>query len=415
MQNESKALSVVCVQIANGYSPEFRVWDMVSRSDTSQLKATVLYNYWGAAQGDAPRFAARQNRALAPTMHPVDFGWRSIAAGRSLPDRAIPYLRLAASLPKALKLAREARPDVLYSSQQLWDCRVATFLAKRLKVPQVIHLHYHVGPWLHKPVLDRLRTCDHVVTVSEFIREEALRHGVASDRVTAILNTADPLTEPPSGSREAVRAELGIAPDAPFWGNISRLDPQKGQGDILKAFARVVAQFPAARLLIVGTETPWEPGYRNRLEAMAKELGIEKQVIFAGFRSDVPRLLAALDGFIHPSLKEPCALALIEASQAGLPTIAYADGGTPEIVKHGVTGLLPSIETGPAGLAEAWAKLIADPKAAQGMGKAAESRMRSAPFVPEFAARSFLETLQQAARIPSPSAGNAAPIWGAAS
>ncbi|MBC8140120.1 MAG: glycosyltransferase family 4 protein [Armatimonadetes bacterium] len=407
--NLGTPLSVVCVQIANGYSPEFRVFDRMSRVSHDALKATVIYNRWNETDGDAPRFAARAAQETQPPMHGVDFGWRSVAAGRSFAQKALPYVRLAASLPTVLHRTRQAKPDVIYSSQQLWDCRVATFLAKRLRVPQVIHLHYHVGKWLHQPVLNRLLACDHVVTVSDFIRREALRHGVAPERVTTILNTADPLTLSPEGSREAVRAELGVAPDAPFWGNISRLDPEKGQEDILRAFARVVREFPEARLLIVGSETPWKPGYRAHLETLAAELKIERQVIFAGFRSDVPRLLAALDGFIHPSFKEPFGLAIAEAAQAGLPIVAYADGGTPELVHHGVTGLLAELSAGHTGLAEAWAALIGDPQTARRMGRAAKTCITSGAFVPQFASHSFLQTLCRVVRVsPAPLAASVA-------
>lgn len=404
-RSTDKPLSVLCVQIANGCSPEFRVWERVSRSSASELEATVLYNYWAADEGDAARFQAIAERAGAPHMHPIDFGWRSSAAGRSFLERATPHTRFLAALPKALRLARAARPDVIYSSQQLWDCRAATFLARRLRVPQVIHLHYHVGEWLHRPVLARLKSCDHVITVSEFIRREALRHGVAPEKVTTILNTADPAPPQPAGTREAVRAELGIAPSAPLWGNIARLDPQKGQEDILHAFALVRQRFRDARLLIVGTETPWEPGYQARLEYLAEELGISSSVIFAGFRSDVPRLLAAMDGFIHPSLKEPCALALIEAAQAGLPTIAFADGGTPELVEHGVTGLLPDLSSGSRGLAEAWGRLIDEPETARRMGEAAKERTGRFPFVPEVASAKFLATLRHLTSPGTPAQG----------
>ncbi len=401
--NPGTPLSMVCVQIANGYSPEFRVFDRMARLGDDALKATVIYNRWNAVDGDAPRFAARATREDHSPMHGVDFGWRSVATGRSFARKALPYVRLAASLPAVVRLANQAKPDVIYSSQQLWDCRVATFLAKRLRVPQMIHLHYHVGKWLHQPVLSRLLTCDHVVTVSDFIRREALRHGVAPERVTTILNTSDPLAVPPPGSREAVRAELGVAPEAPFWGNISRLDPDKGQEDILHAFAHVVRWFPEARLLIVGAETPWQPGYRAHLEALAARLNIEKQVIFTGFRADVPRLLAALDGFIHPSFKEPFGLAVAEAAQAGLPTVAYADGGTPELVCHGVTGLLTNLADGHSGLAEAWAALIGDPQTARRMGRAARTCITSGAFVPEFASNAFLQTLRRIARVsPAP-------------
>lgn len=371
-------------QVANGYSPEARVFaGLLAHAGPNALEPHVFYHAWE----ENPQSIERFQKDSGALVQPIDFGWRSVSPDRSLRAKMRARLHFLAALPRALVLARRINPDVIYSCQQLWDCQVATYVARKLNKPQVIHLHYIVGPWLHRPVLERLRTCDHVVTVSDFIREEALRHGILPERVTTIRNTmtASPLPEP--GMREAVRRELGFAPDSFLVGIIARLDPDKGQSDTLRAFARIVGEHPQARLLIVGSETPWHPGYSDVLKREAGDLGLGESVRFLGYRSDVPRLLAALDVFAHPSRREPFGLAVAEASAAGLPVVGYTDGGLPEIVQEGVTGLLTVPEDLEA-LARSLARLVEDPELARAQGRAGRLRMAS-EFQPATAGEAF--------------------------
>lgn len=384
-------LRLLGIQIANGYSPEARVFaGLLAHTDPEAVKARVLHHHWAGDPHSLPAFEA----ASGAEVQAMDFGWRSTAANRSLRHKSLARLRFLAALPRALALARRFQPDVIYSCQQLWDCQAATYIARRLRVPQVIHLHYVVGPWLHRPVLHHLRTCAGVFTVSDFIREEALRHGTPPERVVTIRNAMTAPAPPDPAVRGAVRRELGIALDAPLLGIVARLDPGKGQSDTLQAFAQARAIFPAARLLVVGDETPWHPGYAETLKGEAQALGLGDSVLFLGRRSDVPRLLAALDIFVHPSRQEPFGLALLEASAAGVPVVAYAEGGAIEVIAHGRTGLLSAPGSVP-GLSDSLCRLLADPAWAAALGQAGQERVR-AEFRPEQAGHLFEAALRHA-------------------
>lgn len=383
------------IQIANGFSPEARVFAGLLRhsaADGGPLHgAHVLQHAW--RDEDAPPAAERfrQGAGAGVTVETLDFGWRSQAAGRPLAERLTGRARFALALPRALRRASAARPDIVYSSQQLWDCLVATAISRRLRIPQVIHLHFIVGPHLHRPVLRRLLTCDHVVTVSDFIREEALRHGVAPERVTTVRNALPVLPTPPPGARERVRAELGVADGAPLIGIVARLDPYKGQSDTMEAFARLRATGAVpqgARLAVVGGPSPWCPDYGAELEAKVRDLGLGDSVRLLGVRSDVPTLLGAFDLFLHPTRSDPCPLALLEASAAGLPVVAYAEGGALEMVEDGVSGLLASPAGDVGALADAMGALLADPARARAMG-AAGARRIATRFRPEDAGAAF--------------------------
>ena len=90
----------------------------------------------------------------------------------------------------------------------------------------------------------------------------------------------------------------------------------------------------------MGQDYPPGNRYSDELRALAAELGIADNVIFLGLRSDVPRLMAAVDLFAMPSFEEPFGLVYAEAMAMKKPVIAIDSGGTPEVVEHGKSGLL---------------------------------------------------------------------------
>jgi glycosyltransferase involved in cell wall biosynthesis len=130
--------------------------------------------------------------------------------------------------------------------------------------------------------------------------------------------------------------------EAQVIGIVARLDPLKGQRDSIEAFRQVARSHPTARLLVVGDKVEVSGTSREDLEAQARRTGFHDRIIFSGYRADLARVFSALDIFIHPSRREALGFAPAEASGAGLPVVAYAEGGTLEIIRHGRTGLLAS-------------------------------------------------------------------------
>lgn len=119
-------------------------------------------------------------------------------------------------------------------------------------------------------------------------------------------------------SREEARRELGIPVDAPVVGHVGLFERRKNQAFLLKVALEVLKLRPEVRFLMVG-DGPLRP----QIEAMARELGIEKNVVFTGQRSDVPRLmLSAMDVFAFPSIEEGFGIVLTEAQAAGLRSLA---------------------------------------------------------------------------------------------
>jgi glycosyltransferase involved in cell wall biosynthesis len=116
---------------------------------------------------------------------------------------------------------------------------------------------------------------------------------------------------------QSVRASLGLPPDAFVIGHVGRFAEQKNHGFLLEILRRVSDSDPRTRLLLIG-DGPLRPA----IERGAAKLGLSERLIFAGLRSDVPRLLlGAVDVFVMPSLYEGLPLAGLEAQAAGLPCV----------------------------------------------------------------------------------------------
>lgn len=377
------------VQIANGYSPEARVFAQLLSGRRDRYEVQVIHQ--AVDQKDTLRFKEASGSSLIP----VDTGYRPTYHSKDPKLKAAArisfLLRFPLVMHRLTQKVRDWKPDVIYSCQQKWDCRAATLLAKRLGVPQIIHLHYIVGPFLGKQPLERLLDCDHVITVSNFIREQALQHGVAPDRITPILNAMRPLPEAVPGIREQVRQEFSLPSDALLVGIVSRIDPFKGHEDTIEAFSAIAEAYPSAYLLIVGDGL-----LLGKIREKIRAKGMEKRILACGYRSDVPRLLGAMDVFIHPSRHDPCPLATLEAAAAGLPIVAYDEGGVRELAIQGETGLLaPAGDVG--SLSRCLGQLLKDPVRARQMGAASRIRMAT-HFRPEDAATKFACLIEQVAR-----------------
>jgi glycosyltransferase involved in cell wall biosynthesis len=141
-------------------------------------------------------------------------------------------------------------------------------------------------------------------------------------------------------ARERIRSEWGISPSSIVIGCVSRIDEQKGLMDLTHAFAKLVQRVPSVCLVIVGEPTVGEPAFAENLHRQVAQLGISKEILFAGYRSDIPQVLSAFDIFALPSYEESFGYVFIEAMAAGLPVVTTNAGGVPEIVEDGVTGIL---------------------------------------------------------------------------
>ena len=268
-------------------------------------------------------------------------------------------------------------PDIVHT--HLRDATMLGCLAARsLGVPAVTTIH---GTRWHgsgkEGLRDRLmahsarRCAALVIAVSDAARDAYLAQGWdRPGRVVVIRNGIE--DRPAEHGGRAVSSEFGIQADEAVITMISGLREEKCHNVALAALGTVLRSFPRTRLLIAG-----DGPEREAIARAAAEFG--DRVILAGYRMDVPDLLAVSDVVLHPSTHEALPTTLIEAAAAGLPSVATSTGGIGEIVVDGKTGVLVPAPPVPSQVADAVCALLASPARRAELGRAARER-----FVNEF-------------------------------
>jgi glycosyltransferase involved in cell wall biosynthesis len=253
-------------------------------------------------------------------------------------------------------LIRSWKPDILHSHLAHANL-MARLLRPFVPVPilvSTIHSSYDGGRLrlLGYRFTDRLADCTTIV--SEIAAERYLAaRAVPRDRLRVIPNGVDtdrfrPIPE----ARAGLRHELGLG-EAFVWLAVGRFELAKDYPNMLAAFARVSARRPDSILLLVGRGS-----LQHETEELVRSLGLGDRVRFLGVRGDIPELMSAADGYVLSSAWEGMPMVLLEAGAAGIPIVATAVGGTPEVVLDGETGFVAPPRD-PGALEEAMLRLAA--------------------------------------------------------
>lgn len=248
------------------------------------------------------------------------------------------------------RLVRQRDIRIVHSHGYKTDV-LAWLLARREPAARIIPMatvhgwtgHSRRERWLYYPIDKRLLPrFPRLIAVSGEIRRELLRRGARPERVTTLLNGIDPAAfrrDPARGP--AVRAALGLASGDIVLGSVGRLETQKRFDLLLEVFAALRRDRPALRLVLAG-----EGSLHGELEAAARRLGVEGDVLLLGHRTDVADLHHALDLFVQSSDYEGTPNVVLEAMALETPVVATAAGGTAELIEDGVHGLI--VPTGDA-------------------------------------------------------------------
>ena len=183
-----------------------------------------------------------------------------------------------------------------------------------------------------------LRKLDYRIGVSDAMVDLLISRGFAPDRFYAIYNGIDFTPAPDQGDRLPYLRSLGadVDEDSVVVGIAARLNPVKDMSTLIRGFAAGYARCPRLRLVIAG-----DGEERDKLAALARELGVEKQVTFAGWISGgMDRFYSALDINALTSLSETFPYALTEGTRFHLATVATAVGGIPYLIDQDVKGYL---------------------------------------------------------------------------
>jgi glycosyltransferase involved in cell wall biosynthesis len=146
--------------------------------------------------------------------------------------------------------------------------------------------------------------------------------------------------------------------DDPVIGTIGNLNSQKGQKYLIRALPSVLKKYPTAKIEIIG-----EGKERNSLVTETKRLNLQGKVTLLGKKTDLQKYLSDWTVFVLPSISETFGIVILEAMDAGIPVVATKSGGTTDIVKSGVNGLLVERKN-PESLAKKIIKILDKPELA---------------------------------------------------
>lgn len=252
-------------------------------------------------------------------------------------------------------------------------------VARTLGVPHLWHVsEIVVRPRMVRQMLARTisRRADRIITVSEAVRDHLLQTCPQAAYKTGVIYNGIDTRRFDRVDPAVVRAIRDrLSPNGgPLVGMVGRVGMQKGQELLLQAMQEVLREVPDARLALVGGVLDRNFAAMDRLRTVARELGIADRVAIDGYCDDVPSVFAAMDIVIQPSLRpDSLPTTVLEAMASSKPVVAAANGGAPEMVVHGDTGLL--IPTGDeAALAAAILGLLRDPALRQRMGRNGRER-----------------------------------------
>jgi glycosyltransferase involved in cell wall biosynthesis len=338
---------------------------------------TVLYVDHASAMGGAEHsllalLTALDRARFRPVLAAPPGPLADAASAAGVPVRRLPLPRLQRQVTSPLHLARgvqalrrvahEERAAILHGNV-LRATVYAAPAARATGRPLVWHVRdiHRRGPaawWL-------CRQTDAIIAISR-----AVATALPCARRAAVVY--NPVTLRPAAPR--TRAELGLPTSGPLVAMVASMRRWKGHEAFLEMAARVAAR-PAARFVVVGGAIfdDDEPGYAEALEARAAALGLAERVVFLGQRDDLPDLWPHLAILVHPAQAEPFGRVAAEALLAGVPVVAFRDGGLPEIVDDGATGLLtPPGDLG--ALADGVVRLLDNPELRARLGRSGQER-----------------------------------------
>ncbi len=180
-----------------------------------------------------------------------------------------------------------------------------------------------------------IRYFDRIVAVSDDIKKDMLRYRIPEKKIIVIDNGIDIERFSSEISTENIKEEFGINGNIKVIGTIGSLKIEKGHIYLLKGAKEIIKKYKDIKFFIIG-----DGPLRKQLEDEAKNLGIEKNVIFTGLRNDVPELLSIMDVFVLPSIKEGLPMVLLEAMAAKKPVVATRVGAVPKVIENDENGIL---------------------------------------------------------------------------
>ena len=253
----------------------------------------------------------------------------------------IKYFNPLLNVLEAYQLLKKNEFDLIHSHCYRANV-LGVILSRMTGLPVIATCHGSISNDLYLTFYNKLerfvlRFANKVIAVSQGIKKDLIESGVKEPRVVVIENAVafQSAGEINAVQRRTSRTFCGATENDFVIGYIGRLSEEKGLRYLLEAVSTNLGDRIPIKLLIVG-----EGPQREELESLAQKLGIRDNVVFAGFQSNVESWLAAMDLFVLPSLTEGTPMSLLEAMAKGVPVIASAVGGVPQVIDSDKNGML---------------------------------------------------------------------------
>jgi glycosyltransferase involved in cell wall biosynthesis len=272
------------------------------------------------------------------------------------------------SVIRIARLIRNEAVDLVVSNTSaIWT---GAFAARRAGVPHV---------WFVHEILDgKYPLLSHILGRKALVRrmDKLAVRIIANSRASArsfegtgkavVIGNGIDTRRRPAPDLAALRVSLGLEEGVAALGVIGKIYPGKGQKEAVLALDLLKRRRPDVRLLVVGEVK--DRRYAAEVRETVRRLGLEKNVIFSGFREDLSGILALLKVLILASTVDSLGRVGLEAMAAGTPVVAVAAGGLPEVVIDGQTGVLVE-SADPARIAEGAARVLDDPELARAVAE----------------------------------------------
>ena len=276
-------------------------------------------------------------------------------------------LTRAWNFPGVIRMARLIRNEavdlVVSNTSAIWT---GAFAARRAGVPHVWFVHEILDG--KNPLLSHILGRKALVRRMDKLAVRIIANSRASARSfegtgkAVVIGNGIDTRRRPAPDLAALRVSLGLGEGVEALGVIGKIYPGKGQKEAVLALDLLKRCRPDVRLLVVGEVK--DRGYAAEVGETVRRLGLEKNVIFSGFREDLSGILALLKVLILASTVDSLGRVGLEAMAAGTPVVAVAAGGLPEVVIDGRTGVLVE-SADPARIAEGAARVLDDPELAR--------------------------------------------------
>ncbi len=345
----------------------FSLLFLASGLDRNRFQPTVVF---ARENSLIPTYESRGVRVLIRARpQPARFSF----PGGALVAKAVNFI--AGFIVEPLRLARFLRREnvaVLHLNNAVTLNQTWMMGAWFARIPCVTH-ERGINPVYKTRDHVLSRTLRAIIAISKAVEENLVTRGMK--RVVMIHNGLNAQEMRVTRPAAEIRAELGLSAGKRLIGVVGNIKEWKGQRLVVQAVAALREEFPDVVALLIGDAPPGEPAYRDEILKLARESGIAERIIVTGFQQNVANYINALEIQLHTSTSpEPFGRVLLEAMALGKPLIASNGGAVPEIVVHGVTGLV--FEPGSAAdLTTCLRRLLSDPAQAAQMGKAGQVRL----------------------------------------